>query len=199
MGLDAAEVHHGGPGTWHHVSHWAGIIQYAVPEGKHCPGASWPCPAAEWASPTCSFIAAAEDSKYQLGLLLLSSVLPAHCLILRRHNNRQNLIAQGRTGPAKPPGHCLSQAAPPGATPQSYTSAHSQDSQIPRCSLPRSSAKAHTISICPQEKPPGWLLFLQYVVQTLEDDFQQNLRLRLLQKSIAKKVLSCDMCFNNVK
>ncbi|XP_074012518.1 SUMO-interacting motif-containing protein 1 [Numenius arquata] len=50
-----------------------------------------------------------------------------------------------------------------------------------------------------QQKPPGWLLFLQYVVQTLEDDFQENLRLRLLQKSIAKKVLSCDMCFNNVK
>ncbi|KAM7100485.1 SUMO-interacting motif-containing protein 1 isoform 2-T2 [Ciconia maguari] len=50
-----------------------------------------------------------------------------------------------------------------------------------------------------QEKPPGRLLFLQYVVQTLEDDFQQNLRLRLLQKSIAKTVLSCDMCFNNVK
>ncbi|KAM9373295.1 SUMO-interacting motif-containing protein 1 [Phaethornis superciliosus] len=50
-----------------------------------------------------------------------------------------------------------------------------------------------------QEKTPGQLLFLQYVVQTLEDDFQQNLRLRLLQKSIAKKVLSCDKCFNNVK
>ncbi|XP_068265004.1 SUMO-interacting motif-containing protein 1 isoform X2 [Nyctibius grandis] len=50
-----------------------------------------------------------------------------------------------------------------------------------------------------QEKPPGRLLFLQYVVQTLDDDFQQNLRLRLLQKSIAKKVLSCDVCFNNVK
>ncbi|XP_057267898.1 SUMO-interacting motif-containing protein 1 isoform X1 [Pezoporus wallicus] len=50
-----------------------------------------------------------------------------------------------------------------------------------------------------KEKPHGQLLFLQYVVQTLEDDFQQNLRLRLLQKSIAKKVLSCDMCFNNVK
>ncbi|XP_061858965.1 SUMO-interacting motif-containing protein 1 isoform X2 [Colius striatus] len=50
-----------------------------------------------------------------------------------------------------------------------------------------------------EEKPPGWLLFLQYVVQTLEDDFQRNLRLRLLQKSIAKKVLSCDLCFNNVK
>ncbi|XP_037252986.1 SUMO-interacting motif-containing protein 1 isoform X2 [Falco biarmicus] len=49
-----------------------------------------------------------------------------------------------------------------------------------------------------QEKPPGWLLFLQYVVQTLEDDFQENLRLRLLQKSIAKKVLSCDTCFNNI-
>lgn len=59
--------------------------------------------------------------------------------------------------------------------------------------------QAHTVSMCPQEKPPGRLLFLQYVVQTLEDDFQQNLRLRLLQKSIAKKVLSCDMCFNNVK
>ncbi|XP_009470474.1 PREDICTED: SUMO-interacting motif-containing protein 1 [Nipponia nippon] len=59
--------------------------------------------------------------------------------------------------------------------------------------------QAHTISICPQEKPPGRLLFLQYVVQTLEDDFQQNLRLRLLQKSIAKKVLSCDTCFNNVR
>ncbi|XP_061216173.1 SUMO-interacting motif-containing protein 1 isoform X2 [Neopsephotus bourkii] len=50
-----------------------------------------------------------------------------------------------------------------------------------------------------KEKPHGQLLFLQYVVQTLEDDFQQNLRLRLLQKSIAKRVLSCDMCFNNVK
>ncbi|XP_027498942.1 SUMO-interacting motif-containing protein 1 isoform X3 [Corapipo altera] len=50
-----------------------------------------------------------------------------------------------------------------------------------------------------QEKPPGRLLFLQYVVQTLEDDLQKNLRLHLLQKSIAKKVLSCDMCFNNVK
>lgn len=59
--------------------------------------------------------------------------------------------------------------------------------------------QAHTVSMCPQEKSPGRLLFLQYVVQTLEDDFQHNLRLRLLQKSIAKKVLSCDTCFNNVK
>ncbi|XP_025903301.1 SUMO-interacting motif-containing protein 1 [Nothoprocta perdicaria] len=50
-----------------------------------------------------------------------------------------------------------------------------------------------------EEKPPGRLLFLEYVVQTLEDDLQQNLRLHLLQKSIAKKVLSCDMCFSNVK
>ncbi|XP_067391649.1 SUMO-interacting motif-containing protein 1 isoform X2 [Emydura macquarii macquarii] len=39
----------------------------------------------------------------------------------------------------------------------------------------------------------------QYVLQTLEDDFQLNLRLRFLQKSIAKKVLSCDQCFSNVK
>ncbi|XP_058704372.1 SUMO-interacting motif-containing protein 1 isoform X2 [Poecile atricapillus] len=50
-----------------------------------------------------------------------------------------------------------------------------------------------------QEKPPGRLLFLQYVVQTLEDDFQYNLKLQQLQMSIAKKVLSCDLCFNNVK
>ncbi|NXQ25992.1 SIMC1 protein, partial [Alaudala cheleensis] len=50
-----------------------------------------------------------------------------------------------------------------------------------------------------EEKPPGRLLFLQYVVQTLEDDFQHNLKSHQLQKSIAKKVLSCDMCFNNVK
>ncbi|NXD31408.1 SIMC1 protein, partial [Spelaeornis formosus] len=50
-----------------------------------------------------------------------------------------------------------------------------------------------------QEKPPGRLLFLQYVVQTLEDDFQHNLKSHQLQKSIAKKVLSCDFCFNNVK
>nr|XP_009683982.1 PREDICTED: SUMO-interacting motif-containing protein 1 isoform X3 [Struthio camelus australis] len=50
-----------------------------------------------------------------------------------------------------------------------------------------------------QEKPSGRLLFLEYVVQTLEDDFQRNLRLHLLQKSIAKKVLSCEMCFSNVK
>ncbi|KAM6251794.1 SUMO-interacting motif-containing protein 1 [Porphyrio hochstetteri] len=50
-----------------------------------------------------------------------------------------------------------------------------------------------------EEKPPGRLLFLQYVVQTLEDDFQQNLRLHLLQKTIAKNVLSCDKCFSNVK
>nr|XP_014424875.1 LOW QUALITY PROTEIN: SUMO-interacting motif-containing protein 1 [Pelodiscus sinensis] len=50
-----------------------------------------------------------------------------------------------------------------------------------------------------EEKLPGRVLFLQYVVQTLEDDFQLNLRLRCLQKSIAKKVLSCDRCFSNVK
>uniref|UniRef100_A0A8C5UDC1 SUMO interacting motifs containing 1 n=1 Tax=Malurus cyaneus samueli TaxID=2593467 RepID=A0A8C5UDC1_9PASS len=48
------------------------------------------------------------------------------------------------------------------------------------------------------QKPPGRLLFLQYVVQTLEDDLQHSLRSHL-QKSIAKKVLSCDLCFNNVK
>ncbi|KAH1166530.1 SUMO-interacting motif-containing protein 1 isoform X2 [Mauremys mutica] len=50
-----------------------------------------------------------------------------------------------------------------------------------------------------EEMLPGRFLFLQYVVQTLEDDFQLNLRLRFLQKSIAKEVLSCDRCFSNVK
>ncbi|XP_034634376.1 SUMO-interacting motif-containing protein 1 isoform X1 [Trachemys scripta elegans] len=50
-----------------------------------------------------------------------------------------------------------------------------------------------------EETLPGRFLFLQYVVQTLEDDFQLNLRLRFLQKSIAKEVLSCDRCFSNVK
>uniref|UniRef100_A0A8C4KCB9 SUMO interacting motifs containing 1 n=1 Tax=Dromaius novaehollandiae TaxID=8790 RepID=A0A8C4KCB9_DRONO len=85
------------------------------------------------------------------------------------------------------------------AIPQSYKSAHSQESQIPWFSSALLLCQAHTICISPQEKPPGRLLFLEYVVQTLEDDFQQNLRLHLLQKSIAKKVLSCDMCFSNVK
>ncbi|KAM9129770.1 SUMO-interacting motif-containing protein 1 [Pangshura tecta] len=50
-----------------------------------------------------------------------------------------------------------------------------------------------------EETLPGRFLFLQYVVQTLEDDFQLNLRLRFLRKSIAKEVLSCDRCFSNVK
>lgn len=59
--------------------------------------------------------------------------------------------------------------------------------------------QTHMLSIYPQEKPPGQLLFLQYVVQTLEDDFQHNLKSHQLQKSIAKKVLSCDLCFANVK
>ncbi|XP_029439183.1 SUMO-interacting motif-containing protein 1 isoform X2 [Rhinatrema bivittatum] len=46
---------------------------------------------------------------------------------------------------------------------------------------------------------PSQLLFLQYVIQTLEDDFQANLRRRTLQKSIAKSVLSCDNHFSNVR
>uniref|UniRef100_H3B404 SUMO interacting motifs containing 1 n=1 Tax=Latimeria chalumnae TaxID=7897 RepID=H3B404_LATCH len=43
------------------------------------------------------------------------------------------------------------------------------------------------------------LLFLQYVVQTLEDDFKLKLKSRSLHNSIAKKVLSCDTTFTNVK
>nr|XP_028574233.1 SUMO-interacting motif-containing protein 1 isoform X1 [Podarcis muralis] len=48
-------------------------------------------------------------------------------------------------------------------------------------------------------KFPGRLLFLQYVIQTLEDDFQRMARIGTLHKSIAKAVLSCDHCFDNVK
>ncbi|XP_030068047.1 SUMO-interacting motif-containing protein 1 isoform X2 [Microcaecilia unicolor] len=46
---------------------------------------------------------------------------------------------------------------------------------------------------------PSQVLFLQYVIQTLEDDFQVNLRRRILQKSIAKSALSCDQHFSNVR
>lgn len=50
-----------------------------------------------------------------------------------------------------------------------------------------------------EEKFPGRLLFLNYVIQTLEDDFQTTARKSMLHKSIAKKMLSCDQCFSNVK
>lgn len=48
---------------------------------------------------------------------------------------------------------------------------------------------------------PGRLLFLRYVVQTLEDDFQQILRKQRqhLQQSIASTVLSCDRQPHNVR
>ncbi|XP_043925304.1 SUMO-interacting motif-containing protein 1 [Protopterus annectens] len=50
------------------------------------------------------------------------------------------------------------------------------------------------------DKPPtARLWFLQYVVQTLEDDFHVKLQLHMLPKSIAKGVLSCDGHFANVK
>nr|XP_033783114.1 SUMO-interacting motif-containing protein 1 [Geotrypetes seraphini] len=50
-----------------------------------------------------------------------------------------------------------------------------------------------------EEALPSQVLFLQYVIQTLEDDFQVTLRRRFLQKSIAKSVLSCDQHFSNVR
>ncbi|XP_062977010.1 SUMO-interacting motif-containing protein 1 isoform X2 [Elgaria multicarinata webbii] len=50
-----------------------------------------------------------------------------------------------------------------------------------------------------EENIPGRLLFLQYVIQTLEDDFQKMARTGILNRSIAKAVLSCDQCFSNVK
>ncbi|XP_006884493.1 PREDICTED: SUMO-interacting motif-containing protein 1 [Elephantulus edwardii] len=48
---------------------------------------------------------------------------------------------------------------------------------------------------------PGRVLFLRYVVQTLEDDFQQVLRRQRqhLQQSIASTVLSCDKQPHNVR
>nr|XP_019572034.1 PREDICTED: SUMO-interacting motif-containing protein 1 [Rhinolophus sinicus] len=48
---------------------------------------------------------------------------------------------------------------------------------------------------------PGRLLFLRYVVQTLEDDFQQVLRKQRqhLQQSIASTMLSCDRQPHNVR
>ncbi|ETE70530.1 putative protein C5orf25, partial [Ophiophagus hannah] len=49
------------------------------------------------------------------------------------------------------------------------------------------------------EMIPGRILFLQYMIQTLEDDFQKMIRTGVLHKSIAKAVLSCDKCFGNVK
>ncbi|XP_058022715.1 SUMO-interacting motif-containing protein 1 isoform X2 [Ahaetulla prasina] len=50
-----------------------------------------------------------------------------------------------------------------------------------------------------EEMIPGRMLFLQYVIQTLEDDFQKMIRTGVLHRSIAKAVLSCDKCFGNVK
>lgn len=48
---------------------------------------------------------------------------------------------------------------------------------------------------------PGRAFFLRYVVQTLEDDFQQILRKQRqhLQQSIASAVLSCDKQPHNVR
>ncbi|KAG8439318.1 hypothetical protein GDO86_005515 [Hymenochirus boettgeri] len=44
-----------------------------------------------------------------------------------------------------------------------------------------------------------FLLFLQYVVQTLEDDFQHNLKQRSLHNSICRSMLSCDKSFCNIR
>ncbi|KAH0629902.1 hypothetical protein JD844_012378, partial [Phrynosoma platyrhinos] len=48
-------------------------------------------------------------------------------------------------------------------------------------------------------KFPGRLLFLEYVIQTLVDDFERTMKIGLLHKSIAKSVLSCDYCSSNIK
>uniref|UniRef100_A0A8D0GMU0 SUMO interacting motifs containing 1 n=1 Tax=Sphenodon punctatus TaxID=8508 RepID=A0A8D0GMU0_SPHPU len=46
-----------------------------------------------------------------------------------------------------------------------------------------------------EQKFPGRILFLEYVIQTLEDDFQLKLQTRFLHRSIARMMLSCDKCF----
>ncbi|XP_074068445.1 SUMO-interacting motif-containing protein 1 isoform X2 [Macrotis lagotis] len=52
-----------------------------------------------------------------------------------------------------------------------------------------------------EEELPGRIFFLRYVVQTLEDDFQQVLRRHQhhLQQSIACSVLSCDKQPHNIR
>ncbi|XP_053318950.1 SUMO-interacting motif-containing protein 1 [Spea bombifrons] len=50
-----------------------------------------------------------------------------------------------------------------------------------------------------KKEHPAYLLFLQYVVQTLHDDFHIGLRHRSLQKCLAKSMLSCDKSLNNIK
>ncbi|XP_053573055.1 SUMO-interacting motif-containing protein 1 isoform X2 [Bombina bombina] len=50
-----------------------------------------------------------------------------------------------------------------------------------------------------KEKHPARLLFLQYVVQTLDDDFQLHVQRRSLQKCLAKSMLSCDKSFANIR
>ncbi|KAM4676767.1 SUMO-interacting motif-containing protein 1 [Discoglossus pictus] len=50
-----------------------------------------------------------------------------------------------------------------------------------------------------KKEHPARLLFLQYVVQTLDDDFQVNVRRRSLQKCLAKTMLSCDKSFANIR
>ncbi|XP_015265616.1 PREDICTED: SUMO-interacting motif-containing protein 1 isoform X2 [Gekko japonicus] len=57
----------------------------------------------------------------------------------------------------------------------------------------------HEVMTEQEEKFPGRFLFLNYVIQTLEDDFQTTARQGILHKSIAKKMLSCDQCFSNLK
>ncbi|XP_048343316.1 SUMO-interacting motif-containing protein 1 [Sphaerodactylus townsendi] len=50
-----------------------------------------------------------------------------------------------------------------------------------------------------EKKFPGRLLFLKYMLQTLEDDFQTTARNGILHKSIAKKMLSCDLATTALK
>ncbi|XP_075065299.1 SUMO-interacting motif-containing protein 1 isoform X2 [Mixophyes fleayi] len=49
------------------------------------------------------------------------------------------------------------------------------------------------------EESQTCILFLQYVVQTLDDDFQLSLQRRSLQRCLCKTILSCGSSFSNVK
>lgn len=74
--------------------------------------------------------------------------------------------------------------------------------ESPMLTVVQETAKTDFSFFFPQGQTlPGRVLFLRYVVQTLEDDFQQTLRRQRqhLQQSIANMVLSCDKQPHNVR
>ncbi|XP_063303394.1 SUMO-interacting motif-containing protein 1 [Pelobates fuscus] len=68
-------------------------------------------------------------------------------------------------------------------------------------------ANIHTVAwdwdllkeVMTKKERPAYLLFLQYAVQTLHDDFHRSLRRRSLTNCLAKSMLSCDKKFGNIQ